>query len=157
MEIIKLFKSKWCLGVMGASGLVTYWVIKPQTTSLNLTTVPVWYVGILLMFVLLFSLSLACSVRVAKIKWQVQRQVAKKSFVSSLLYVAGLTTAQTCFIGGFCGVNLAVSVLAVILPSSLLAYFIHYSVWVLMGVNLGLIGSLWYMGCLSKKEVTGDR
>ncbi len=137
---------------MWISGLITYWILKPQITNLNLKVLPVWYIGMLLLFAILLSLSLACSVKVAKIKWQTQHKLAKKSFFSSLLYVAGLTAAQTCFIGGFCGVNLAVSILAIILPSSLLAYFIHYSGWVLIGINIGLIGSLWYMGCLSKKR-----
>ncbi len=155
MEITKLFKSKTCWLIMSSSLILTYFILKPQLDNMDLVITPVWYLAVLVVFALLFSLAFSCSVRISKLRWQRTKNINHNSLISAVLYILGIGGLQTCFLGGFCGVNLFVSFLAIILPSSLLAYFIHYSIFVIVIVNFGLLWSLWSMNCFKKANNYG--
>lgn len=151
MEIIEVLKSKKCWLVMFLSLGLTYLAVKPYLVAGQPQT---WLSFFLIIsFGFLFSLSLSCNVRLIKTRYQEEKKirVGKKGLLTSLAYLFGFTALQSCFIGGFCGVNLVISLLALILPATAITVFVHYGFWLLVFTDLIIFYSLIYMGCFKRK------
>ncbi len=152
MEIVEMLKSRVCWLVLALGIAISLYVVRP----LALVSQPDMTTGIaVILFLILFPTSLACNVRLVKSKFKEFRSVGKHGIANFILYAIGLTSLQTCLVSGVCGVNAAISILFLVLPSSLVHLFIEYSRYVLLAADLGLFISLLSMKCFSGKPGKG--
>jgi len=147
-----MFKSKYCWVVFGFSLLIAYLIVRSNFVYLGQN--PFILLDVFA-FLILFSLTLTCNVRI--IKERIKGIRSKKMYATSLfnviLYVLGFGAIEGCLISSFCGINITLSLLSIILPGAIFHKFIEYSPYVLLGINLLLLGSLFHMKCFKRKKI----
>ncbi len=153
MQILEMFKSKWCWLSTALAFLLSLYIIK---SSFQFATYSLLIWIDVALFTLLFSLSFSCTVRTIKLKLKEKKFDKKegiRGMVNLLLYIIGITTLQTCAFSGVCGVNLTLSFLSIFLPFWASQLLIEYSIYILFGINILLFISLLTMKCfVSYKE-----
>jgi len=147
-----MFKSKYCILVFIVSLFVGYMIAK---TSFRNFFVGSYFALInIIVFLLLFSLSLTCNIRLLRIKIKEYRKsLYTPGIINAILYIFGIIATQTCLINGVCGISIGLSLLSTILPSIVLKFFVDWGVWILLMVNLALLINLFYMKCFRNKSV----
>ena len=110
------------------------------------------YVYLALPFLILFALTMSCTVRNVKDKLLANRHRGG-SIVSLIANVVGLSVLQVCTLGGpFCGVSVGLSVISTIFPQLLVNWLADYSVVFLLLAIILQVLSLWQMGCWKKSS-----
>ena len=116
------------------------------------------YVYLALPFLILFALTMSCTVRNIKDKLLANRH-RNGSIISLIANVVGLSVLQVCTLGGpFCGVSVGLSVISAIFPQLLVNWLADYSVAFLVSAIALQVLSLWQMGCwrVKAKSSTAD-
>ena len=150
MEILEMFKSKYCWLVFLTSMALAYWIV---TSSLTFGFTDTLVMINVVIFVALFALSLTCNIRLLKTKIKESKSRAYTSgIVSTVLYILGITAIESCLVSGVCGISLGLSLLSLILPTVALDFFIRWGFWILVIVNVFLFVSLFYMKCFERKK-----
>ena len=159
MEITKTLKSKVCWIVMILSVFFLLLLMRDQIANIFHNKSPfISIVAILavIAFFAMFALSLACTIRIIKDRFEERKKFAKESIWNLILYVVGFTTLQTCFLSGICGVNLVIPILSLFLPVTFIGFMEHYGLYILIAVDILLFISLYTMKCFKddapKKE-----
>ena len=147
-----MFRSKYCWLVFSISLVVAYFLVKKFLTSFT----DLFVIINTVLFLILFSLSLTCNIRIIRKRVEeVKRiEIYRNGIISVILYLIGFTALQTCFVSGFCGINLTISLLSTILPAAFLNFFVEYGKWVLFATNILLLISLFSMKCFLRKKLT---
>ncbi len=148
MEIIEMFRSKWCWITSGLGFLVSLWLVWSSFMSGRFDFLRILAVG---GFLVLFPLSLSCNIRLLVKRWREAKAIGG-GIAHMVLYMLGFVALQSCFVGGFCGVSLGTSLLFLVLPSGIAGTFLHNSPMILLGVDGLLLAGLWYMKCFSEES-----
>ncbi len=152
MQILEMFKNKWCWFTTAVAVIVSAYILKSNFTFGYFS----WYVSInMLTFVILFSLSFSCTIRTIKLRVQEKifdKKEGLKGIINFILYIIGISALQTCAFSGICGVNLALPLLSIVLPFWVSELLVEYSMWILLSVNILLLASLFTMKCFRSSK-----
>lgn len=132
--------NRYCQVVFGLA-LIIGLLVTPRTALAG------HYLFLSIPFIILFALTMTCSIRSIKEKVTVARY-QHKSLLGIIASVVGLSAIQACGIGTpFCGASLGISVLSALFPSALVHALIEHSVAILAVSIVIQIISLYMMGC----------
>ncbi len=156
-EIEETLRSKICWIVMALAvfflGLLMRDELKGAIKKESPAAVAANIMAIIVFFAL-FAVSLACMIKITKERIRQAKNIDKKSVWNIVLYLVGFTTLQTCFMSGVCGVNLALPILTMFLPITVVDFMSKYGLYILLSVDALLFLSLLQMKCFKTEDIS---
>jgi hypothetical protein len=146
MKIKDVLKSPYCWLVIFISLLLSYFLIIKNFTSFT----NFWSVLLSVIYILAFALSNSCLIKEIKDRIQNQNKTSTKGFFSIIGSLLGFSAIHLCTISGVCGVNIFISLLLSIFPTSISFFIIHNGIWLLLIADVFLIFSIVNMKCFKR-------
>ena len=140
--IFENLHSNYCKAIFGLAMIGGY-LLTPASALTGL------YLFLSVPFIVLFALTIACSVRAVKEKVQVA-QHQHTSILGIIASIVGVSAIQACGIGTpLCGASLGMSILSTLFPSLFVQVLVKHSVVILSLSILIQIVTLYNMKCLT--------